>query len=203
MIKIITTGALLATAGLLFAPTANADPSGNTWAAIAYSTTTGKANLNYNASSQLDAGNAAVSACNQASGDNSCKVVAYLPVLREPGHLARPQRQRGLLRRSRGTRWPPPTPTRWTACRRAGPLRDTAATAANPPGRSVVVASDVDDHATAGGPRNADQHFVVPLGGTTTTLDMPAQQPDLARPAESLPTGVGRPRIVVEHDVEC
>ncbi len=77
MIKIITTGALLAAAGLLVAPTANADPSGNTWASIAYSTTTGKYELVYNASSQLDAQNSATAGCNQHAGDNSCKVVTY------------------------------------------------------------------------------------------------------------------------------
>ena len=77
MIKTITTGALLAAAALLVTPTANAAPDGSTWAAIAYSPTTGKAHLTTNAASQLDAQNSATAACNQAAGDNSCKVVAY------------------------------------------------------------------------------------------------------------------------------
>jgi hypothetical protein len=77
MLKAIVTGVLLPAAALLIAPPANGAPSGNTWAAIAYSTTTGKARLETNASSQLEAQNDAVSACNRLSGDNSCKVVAY------------------------------------------------------------------------------------------------------------------------------
>ncbi|MGA8544216.1 MAG: DUF4189 domain-containing protein [Mycobacterium sp.] len=77
MLKAIITAALLPAAGLLIAPPANAAPSGDTWAAIAYSTTTGKARLEYNAPSQLEAQNDAVSACNAQAKDNSCKVVAY------------------------------------------------------------------------------------------------------------------------------
>lgn len=77
MIKTITTGALLAAAALLVTPTANADPDGSAWAAIAYSTTTGKETIVTNAASQLDGMNHAMASCNKAAGDNSCKVVTF------------------------------------------------------------------------------------------------------------------------------
>jgi hypothetical protein len=80
MLKSIVTAVLLPATALPIAPLANAEPSGDTgstWAAIAYSTTTGKARLEYNAPSQLEAQNDAVSACNSLAKDNSCKVVAF------------------------------------------------------------------------------------------------------------------------------
>jgi hypothetical protein len=77
MFKAILTAALLPTAALLLAPAANADPTGDTWAAIAYSTTTGKAHLSLNKTSQLEAENDAVAKCNDIAGDNSCKVATY------------------------------------------------------------------------------------------------------------------------------
>jgi hypothetical protein len=80
MLKAATAAVLFSSAALLLTPAANADPSGDsgeTWAAIAYSTTTGKARIVSNDSNQLDAQNDAVSGCNAISGDNSCKVVTY------------------------------------------------------------------------------------------------------------------------------
>jgi hypothetical protein len=77
MFKTATVAVLASSAALLLTPAANADPSGDSWAAIAYSTTTGKARIVSNASNQLDAQNDAVSGCNAISGDNSCKVVTY------------------------------------------------------------------------------------------------------------------------------
>src|ERR1700753_2590075 len=62
--------------------------------------------------------------------------------------------------------------------------------------------SRVDHHATAASTRDADQHLAVVLRGATASINLPANDLDLARPAESLPTGIRRRRIVVEHDVE-
>jgi Domain of unknown function (DUF4189) len=77
MFKAITATVLLPAAALLVAPAANAEPSGSTWAAIAYSTTTGKLELAHDFGSQLEAENSAVTACNNNAGDNSCKAVVY------------------------------------------------------------------------------------------------------------------------------
>lgn len=77
MLKAIIIAVLLPAAPLLVAPAADADPSGSSWAAIAYSTTTGKLELAHDFGSQLEAENKAVAACNNSAGDNSCKVVTY------------------------------------------------------------------------------------------------------------------------------
>lgn len=77
MIKTIATGALLTAAVLLVAPTANAsDLTPGLWASIAYSPTTGAVGSVWNAGSEDNAEGAAVQACDQEAGDNSCRAVA-------------------------------------------------------------------------------------------------------------------------------
>jgi hypothetical protein len=57
-------------------PTAGADPDGSTYAAIAYSPTSGKTNTVWNAPSQLKADNDAVSGCNANGRTTDCLVAA-------------------------------------------------------------------------------------------------------------------------------
>jgi hypothetical protein len=57
-------------------PTASADTDGSTYAAIAYSPTTGKSDMVWNSASQLTADNHAVAGCNNDGKSTDCLVAA-------------------------------------------------------------------------------------------------------------------------------
>jgi hypothetical protein len=69
MFKATIAAALLPAAVLLIAPAAGADPTGTKWAAIAYSTTTGKSHVSVDKDSQQEADDDAVAKCNDLAGD--------------------------------------------------------------------------------------------------------------------------------------
>jgi hypothetical protein len=57
-------------------PTASANPDGTTYAAVAYSPTTGKSRVVWNKATQLGATNDAVAGCNANGGSTDCLVAA-------------------------------------------------------------------------------------------------------------------------------
>ncbi|HUO37807.1 MAG TPA: DUF4189 domain-containing protein [Mycobacterium sp.] len=63
-------------AGIGFMPVANAATDGTTWAAVAYSPTSGKSHTVWNRSSEIEADNDAVRMCNQDGNSTDCQIAA-------------------------------------------------------------------------------------------------------------------------------